>query len=241
MILLLFLFSQTTDDVLIDNQAVNEACQQFDKAIHLPSGSSSRDQNISSPAEMNISAPAEVKNTCAPVETDGTSSPGVEPVSPKNKQELKPKKKRRKKGSFFTKKQRKEASKTPAAKEKTEGTPLAAKNKTGSTPSAATGLGTMIACSAGKKRKTGKEHADVKKREPAATKKQETGKTLPATKKQKIENTSSATKKQETENAPFAIKKETESSSLNLKIEKAVLVAVNSRRSQRVRKPKVFC
>ncbi|KAG2597286.1 hypothetical protein PVAP13_5KG200407 [Panicum virgatum] len=233
------LCKDTTDDVLIDNQAVNEACQQFDKAIHLPSGSSSRGQNISSPAEMNISAPAEVKNTCAPVETDSTS-PGVEPVSPQNKQELKPKKKRRKKGSFFTKKQRKEASKTPAAKEKIEGTPLAAKNKAGGTPSAATGLGTMAACSAGKKRKTGKEPADAKKRESAATKKQETGKTSSATKKLKTENTSSATKKQETENAPCAIKKETESSSLNLKIEKAVLVAVNSRRSQRVRKPKVF-
>jgi len=125
-------------------------------------------------------------------------------------------------------------------KEKIEGTPLAAKNKAGGTPSAATGLGTMAACSAGKKRKTGKEPADAKKRESAATKKQETGKTSSATKKLKTENTSSATKKQETENAPCAIKKETESSSLNLKIEKAVLVAVNSRRSQRVRKPKVF-
>ncbi|PAN30798.1 hypothetical protein PAHAL_5G386700 [Panicum hallii] len=233
------LCKDNTDDILIDNQAVNEACQQLDKARHLPSGSSSRGQNISSPAEMN-SAPAEVKNTCAPVETDSTSAPGEEPLSSQNKQELKPKKKRRKKGSFFTKKQKKEASKTPAAKEKTEGTPLAANNKTGSTPSAATGLGTMTACSAGKKRKTGKEPADAKKRESAAPKKQETGKPSSATKKQKTENPSSATKKQETEKAGSAIKEETESSPLNLKIEKAVLVAVNSRRSQRVRKPKVF-
>ncbi|RLN25668.1 uncharacterized protein C2845_PM07G08270 [Panicum miliaceum] len=234
------LCKDNTDDILIDNQTVNEACQQLDKARHLPSGSPSRGQNISSPAEMNISSPAEVKNTCAPVETNSTSSPGVEPVSLQNKQELKPKKRRRKKGSFFTKKQKKEASKTPASKEKTEGTPLAANNKTGSTPSAATGLGTMTACSAGKKRKTGKEPADAKKRESAAPKKQEAGKPSSATKKQKTENPSSATKKQEAGNAPSAIKKETESGPLNLKIEKAVLVAVNSRRSQRVRKPKVF-
>ncbi|KAG2588411.1 hypothetical protein PVAP13_5NG339181 [Panicum virgatum] len=233
------LCKDNTDDILIDNQSVNEACQQIDKAMHLPSVSSSRGQNISSPAEMNISAPAEVKSTCAPVETDCISAPGVEPGSPQNKQELKPKKKR-KKGSFFTKKQKKEASKTPAAKEKTEGKPLAANNKTGSTPSAATGLGTMTACSAGKKRKTGKEPADAKKRESTSPKKQETGKPSSATKKQKTENPSSATKKQETENAPSAIKKETDSGPLNLKIEKAVLVAVNSRRSQRVRKPKVF-
>jgi hypothetical protein len=47
-------------------------------------------------------------------------------------------------------------------------------------------------------------------------------------------------KNQETGNKPSPIKKEAEGAPLNLKIEKAVLVAVNSRRSQRVRKPKVF-
>ncbi|OEL14599.1 hypothetical protein BAE44_0024384 [Dichanthelium oligosanthes] len=262
-----YLCKENTDDILIDNQAANEVCQQFDKAKYLPSGTFSEGQNISGPVEMkNIFAPAEVKNTCSPAEIDSTSASAVEPVSPQSKQGLKPKKKKRKKGSFFTKKQRKETSKTPVAKEKTEGMPSAAKNKTGSTPSAAatekterrpsgaTGPGTMTARSAGKKRKTGDEPADAKKHESgsesAASKKQETGKPSSsakkqktenpslAAKKQKTENPSSATKKQETENAPSATK-ETESAPLNLKIEKAVLVAVN-RRSQRVRKPKVF-
>ncbi|OEL20581.1 hypothetical protein BAE44_0018400 [Dichanthelium oligosanthes] len=226
------LCKENTDDILIDNKAANEACQQFDEDKHLPSGTSSKGQNISDPAEMNISAPVEVKNTCAQVEIDSTSAPVVESVSPQSKQELKPKKKRRKKGSFFTKKQRKEASKTPAAKETSE-----------SILSAATGPRTMSTCSAGKKLKTGNEPIDTKKRESgntSAASKQETGKPSSAAKKQKTENPSSATKKRETENAPSTVKKETESTPLNLKIEKAVLVAVNSRRSQRVRKPKVF-
>ncbi|KAF8661763.1 hypothetical protein HU200_056716 [Digitaria exilis] len=182
------------DDILIDNQAANEACQQFGNAKHLPSGTTSGGQKISSSAAMkHISALEEVNNTCGPVETDSTSAPAVEPVSTQNEQHLKPKK--WKKGSSFTKKQRKEASNTPAAEDKTEGPPSAAKDKTGSTPSAAA--------------------------------------------KQKTENPSPATKKRETENVPSAAR-ETEGVPLNLKIEKAVLVAVNSRRSQRVRKPKVF-
>ncbi|CAL4976552.1 unnamed protein product [Urochloa decumbens] len=238
------LCKENADDILIDNQAASEACQQLDKA-HTPSVTSSKGQSISSPEEMkDISAPVEVKNTSAPVETDSTSAPVVEPVSPQNKQELKPKKKRRKKGSFFTKKYKKDASKTPSAKEKAEGTPsVAALEKTESTPSAATRVGTMIARSAGKKQKTGNEPAGAKKHESgsesAALKKQGTGKPSSAAKKQKTVNSSPATK-QETENVPSAVKKEAESGPLNLKIEKAVLVAVNSRRSQRVRKPKVF-
>ncbi|CAL4958940.1 unnamed protein product [Urochloa decumbens] len=259
------LCKENTADILIDNQVAREACQQFDKAKHLPSGTS-----FKGPAKMkNISALVEVRNTCAPVETDSISTPGVEPVSLQNKQELKPKNKR-KNDSFFTEKKRKEASKTPEAKEKTEGAHSAAKNKTGRTPSSvaventesmpsgATGPGTMTTRSAGKKRKAENEPADAKKRESAALKKQETGKPSPAAKnnigstptsktenpssaakKQKTESPPSATKKQETENTPSATK-ETESAPLNLKVEKAVPVAVNCRRSQRGRKPKVF-
>ena len=241
-------FSQNIDDILIDNQAANEAIQQFGKANHLPSGTLSKGRNISGPAE--------IKNFCAP------AAPVVEPVSRQSKQGLKPTK-RRKKGSVFTKKQRKEASKTPAAEEK-EGTPSDANKKTGGTPSAAamektestpsgvTGWGTMIARSAGEKRKTGNEPEDMKKCESgsksAASKKQEAEKPSSAAKKLKTENPSSAANKRKTENPSSATKetenlllatKETESAPLNLKIEKAVLVAVNSRRSQRVRKPKV--
>ncbi|TKW14140.1 hypothetical protein SEVIR_5G148000v4 [Setaria viridis] len=250
------LCKENTYDILIDNQAANVVHRQFGKAKHLPSGTSNK-----GPAETkNISAPAEVKNTCAPV--DSTSAPAVEPVSPQSK-ELKPKKKR-KKGSFLTKKKKKkkkETSKTPA-KEKAEGTPSAAKNKTGGTPSAAAvektesapsgsmGLGTMTARSARKKRKTGNEPADAKKREsvpskkqetgkPSSAAKEETGKPSSAAKKQETGKPSSAAKKQETANAPSATK-ETESAPLNVKTEKAVLAVAINCRSQRVRKPKVF-
>lgn len=254
------LYNVNTDDVLIANQAAVEACQQFHEAKHLPSGSPSKDKIISAPAEMkNNSPPVEVKNTCgpvkiesfcSPVEGENTSDPALEqesflekspsrqPVSPGNKQELKPKKRRKKKGSLFTKKQRKVDSRTPDAKEKTEGTPSAAKNQR-STPSdvaeetesplsGATGPGTMRSCCAGKKRKSGNEPADANK----------TGKPSSAVKKQKTENptaAANATKKRATEK-----KLESASASQKLQVEKAVLVAVNSRRSQRVRKPKVF-
>nr|CAB3473022.1 unnamed protein product [Digitaria exilis] len=248
------LCNENIDDILIDNQAANEACQQFDNAKHLPSGTTSGGQKISSSAAMkHISALEEVNNTCGPVETDSTSAPAVEPVSTQNEQHLKPKK--WKKGSFFTKKQRKEASNTPAAEDKTEGPPSAAKDKTGSTPSAAaeektestrfaaTGTGTKVYIrSAWRKRKISNEPTDAKNRESgsefAASKELQAGKPSSQA-KQKTENPSPATKKWETENAPSAAR-ETEGVPLNLKIEKAVLVAVNSRRSQRVRKPKVF-
>jgi len=244
------LYNVNTDDVLIANQAAVEACQQFHEAKHLPSGSPSKDKIISAPAEMkNNSPPVEVKNTCgpvkiesfcSPVEGENTSDPALEqesflekspsrqPVSPGNKQELKPKKRRKKKGSLFTKKQRKVDSRTPDAKEKTEGTPSDVAEETESPLSGATGPGTMRSCCAGKKRKSGNEPADANK----------TGKPSSAVKKQKTENptaAANATKKRATEK-----KLESASASQKLQVEKAVLVAVNSRRSQRVRKPKVF-
>lgn len=278
------LYNVNTDDVLIDNKAANEACEHFHKAKHLPSGSCSKDQNIFTLAEMKNNSPlVEVKNTCAPlkvesicapVEVDSTSTPALEQEpflekspsrklvsSPGNKQEIEPKKRRKKKGSFFTKKQRKEVSKTPDAKEKTEGMSSAAKNKrsttsdvgkekTESTLSAATGP-------SGKKRKSGNEPADAKKhrslnsslaskeqktgKPSSAVKKQKTEKSTAAAKVQKAENAGSATNKQETESSSSTEKKlETSSAPLKLQVGKAVLVAVNSRRSQRVRKPKVF-
>jgi hypothetical protein len=267
-------FSQNTYDILIDNQAANIAHRQFGKAKHMPFVTSSK-----GPAEeKNMSTPAEVKNACALV--DSTPDPAVEPVSPQSKKELKPKKKR-KKGSFLSMRKKRKTSKTPA-KEKAEGTPSAAENKTGSTlsaaamektesmPSGAMGLGTMTPQrprTAGKKCKSVNEFADVKNRESApskkqetgrspssaakkqetgkpfsAAKKQETGRPSSTAKKQKTENPSSAAKKQETANPSSDTKKqETESARMNVKTEKAVpAVAVNSRRSQRVRKPKVF-
>jgi hypothetical protein len=178
-------------------------------------------------------------------------SPLRKPVSsPGNKHELEPKKRRKKKGSFFTKKQRKEASKTPDAKEKTDGMSSATKNqrsmpsdvakeKTESTLSSATGPG-------GKKRKSANEPADAKKHRSLnsslASKEQKTGKPSSAVKKQKTEkstatakarkaeNAGSATKKQKTESSSSTEKLETASATLKLQVEKAVLVAVNSRR-----------
>ncbi|KAK3160741.1 hypothetical protein QOZ80_1BG0063840 [Eleusine coracana subsp. coracana] len=82
--------------------------------------------------------------------------------------------------------------------------------------------------SAGNKYAAAEEH----KAGNVASKKQNTGK------KRKSENSSSpAAKKQKTESTPS--KRGTQSPS-KLMVEKAVLVAVNSRRSQRVRKPKVY-
>ena len=116
-------FLQNADDILIDNQATSDVCQQFDKAKHLPSGTSSKEQNVSAPVEVkNTCAPVKVDSTCAPVEVDTTcalavgqesfveKSPSKELVSSGSKQEPNSKKKRRKKGSLFNrKKQRKEA------------------------------------------------------------------------------------------------------------------------------------
>ncbi|ONM31782.1 hypothetical protein ZEAMMB73_Zm00001d040678 [Zea mays] len=198
-------------------------------------------KNNSPPVEVkNTCGPVKIESLCSPVEGENTSDPALEqesflekspsrqPVSPGNKQELKPKKRRKKKGSLFTKKQRKVDSRTPDAKEKTEGTPSDVAEETESPLSGATGPGTMRSCCAGKKRKSGNEPADANK----------TGKPSSAVKKQKTENptaAANATKKRATEK-----KLESASASQKLQVEKAVLVAVNSRRSQRVRKPKVF-
>lgn len=237
------LCKENIDDILIDNQAANKGCQKFDEAKHLPSGTSSKGQNISNPAEV-TNTTVKVDITCAPVKVVSTSAPALEqesfiekstskkPVSPENKQDLKQKtRKKRKRSSLFTKKHRKVASNAPAAEEEPEGMALDATNKTGSTPSAATRPSTMAPCSAGRKRKSGNGPADMNLESgssSSASKDQKTGKPSPATKKQKTENPSSAAK-QETENVPS-----------KLRVEKAVLVAVNSRRSQRIRKPKVF-
>ncbi|KAJ1290301.1 hypothetical protein BS78_02G233000 [Paspalum vaginatum] len=251
------LWKENIDDILIDNEAAYETFQQFYKGEHLPSGTFSEGQNISAPAEM--------KNTCSSAKADSTSAPVVEQeffheksatkkhVSSGNSQQLNPKK-RRKKDTFFTKMQREEASKTPAAKEKTEATLSVSMNQTGSTfsalakkktegtPSAAMGSGTMTPRSARKKRKFGNESAGAKKHEFGnlflTLKDQKTGKPSSAAKEQETEKLAAAAKG--TENTSSATKKpESESAPSKLKLEKAILLAVNSR-SQRVRKPKVF-
>jgi hypothetical protein len=81
-----------------------------------------------------------------------------------------------------------------------------------------------------------------------ASKNQKTGKSSSGTKKQKTENSPSAAIKETENSSPAAKMQETKStpsklstqSHSKLMVEKAVLVSVNSRRSQRVRKPKVY-
>ncbi|XP_062197734.1 uncharacterized protein LOC133900567 [Phragmites australis] len=218
------LCKENTDDILIDNQAANEGCQQFEKVKRLLSETSSKGQNTSAPVETkSTSAPVKVDGTSPPLNVESTSAPVVKqetflekstmmkPACPGKKQGQKSKNKKKGGGSAWSiKKQSKEATKIPVAKQKTE-----------SMSSAAEEMEFMTPLSAWKKCKTGKSSL--------ASKKQKTGKSSSAANKWKTENSSSAAKKQEAESTPS-----------KLKIEKAVLVAVNSRRSQRVRKPKVF-
>uniref|UniRef100_A0A0E0DCC6 Uncharacterized protein n=1 Tax=Oryza meridionalis TaxID=40149 RepID=A0A0E0DCC6_9ORYZ len=106
--------------------------------------------------------------------------------------------------------QSKEASKTPATKKKTESTSPAAKKPK---------IVETTAPDEGKK--AVKTHSTGKKRKA--------GKSFSSTKKQEAENSSCAARKEISESTPS-----------KPRIEKAVLVAVNSRRSQRVRKPKIY-
>jgi hypothetical protein len=118
-VLCLFLFLQlfsACSDSYSFNRATGDVCQQFDKAKHLPFGTSSREQ----------------KHFCS---SGRSSGPGRDPESHLLKSQPRrclsllgakscrtSRKRRRKKVSLFTrKKHRKEASKTPAGKEKTEG------------------------------------------------------------------------------------------------------------------------
>jgi len=233
------LCKENADDILIDNQATSDVCQQFNKAKHLPSGTSSKEQNISAPVEVkNTCAPVKVDTTCAPVEVGTTCALAVgqqssfeksaskEPLSSGSKQEPNSKKKRRKKGSLFTRrKQRNEPSKTPTAKEKTEGTPSAAntqtestssavaKKKTKGTCSAATGPQTMTPRSAGKKCKSVNEPSDAKEHGSvnsfSALMEQKNGKPSSAMKRKEASKTPAA--KEKTEGTPSAANTQTES------------------------------
>uniref|UniRef100_A0A0E0JHS5 Uncharacterized protein n=1 Tax=Oryza punctata TaxID=4537 RepID=A0A0E0JHS5_ORYPU len=109
-----------------------------------------------------------------------------------------------------SKTQSKEACKTPATMKKTESTSPAVKK-----PKIEETTTPVEGEKAVKTHSTGK--------------KRKAGKSCSSTKKQEADNSSSAARKEISEGAPS-----------KPRIEKAVLVAVNSRRSQRVRKPKVY-
>ncbi|TVU21128.1 hypothetical protein EJB05_30747 [Eragrostis curvula] len=214
-----------------------------------------------------ISSPLKVDNSSAPVVNQEPlleKSPMIKPVK---KRGWIAKKENKGWGSASSSRNQNQGASMPDAKQKGEGTPPPAKEKTESTPSDATDLEIMTPLAAWKKRKNGNKSAATEEREAGNTSsasKKKTGKPLSTTEKQETENSSAAAKKQtansstaakkQTANSSTAVKKQktenpsppaakkqkTESTPLKPMVEKAVLVAVNSRRSQRVRKPKVY-
>lgn len=225
--------SQDNDDVLIDNQAANEGYQPFENAKQPMDKSLELTEKVCETANLRVgsnSSPVEVTSTSAPfrvenasVSLEARSTPGQvvkqEPVfekPPALKHVYSGKRRRKlkmKEGSGPVsgfKTQSKEASKTPATKKKTESTSPAAKKLK---------IEETTAPDEGKK--AVKTHSTGKKRKA--------GKSCSSTKKQEAENSSCAARKDISESTPS-----------KPRIEKAVLVAVNSRRSQRVRKPKIY-
>lgn len=210
---------ENADDILIDNQAAKEGYQPFENVKH----PLEKSPELTEKVEKTV--PSKVENTSAPVKVENTSPavkqepvlekpPALKAVYSGKKRGRKPKKKDGGSASP-SKSQSRGASKTSTAKKKTESTPLAAKKqKTETTPPAAG----QSESARSKKQKATKT--------PFPAKKGKTG--ISAGKKQNAESSSSAASKETSENTP------------KLRIEKAVLVAVNSRRSQRVRKPKIY-
>uniref|UniRef100_A0A0D9Y7K0 Uncharacterized protein n=1 Tax=Oryza glumipatula TaxID=40148 RepID=A0A0D9Y7K0_9ORYZ len=221
------------DDVLIDNQAANEGYQPFENAKQPMDKSLELTEKVCETANLRVgsnSSPVEVTSTSAPfrvenasVSLEARSTPGQvvkqEPVfekPPALKHVYSGKRRRKlkmKEGSGPVsgfKTQSKEASKTPATKKKTESTSPAAKKLK---------IEETTAPDEGKK--AVKTHSTGKKRKA--------GKSCSSTKKQEAENSSCVARKDISESTPS-----------KPRIEKAVLVAVNSRRSQRVRKPKIY-
>uniref|UniRef100_A0A0D3EN38 Uncharacterized protein n=1 Tax=Oryza barthii TaxID=65489 RepID=A0A0D3EN38_9ORYZ len=221
------------DDVLIDNQAANEGYQPFENAKQPMDKSLELTEKVCETANLRVgsnSSPVEVTSTSAPfrvenasVSLEARSTPGQvvkqEPVfekPPALKHVYSGKRRRKlkmKEGSGPVsgfKTQSKEASKTPATKKKTESTSPAAKKLK---------IEETTAPDEGKK--AVKTHSTGKKRKA--------GKSCSSTKKQEAGNSSCAARKDISESTPS-----------KPRIEKAVLVAVNSRRSQRVRKPKIY-
>uniref|UniRef100_A0A0E0DCC7 Uncharacterized protein n=1 Tax=Oryza meridionalis TaxID=40149 RepID=A0A0E0DCC7_9ORYZ len=220
------------DDVLIDNQAANEGYQPFENAKQSMDKSLELTEKVCETANLRAgsnSSPVEVSSTSAPFRVENASvsleirsTPGQvvkqEPVfekPPALKHVYSGKRRRKLKmegrgPASGFKTQSKEASKTPATKKKTESTSPAAKKPK---------IVETTAPDEGKK--AVKTHSTGKKRKA--------GKSFSSTKKQEAENSSCAARKEISESTPS-----------KPRIEKAVLVAVNSRRSQRVRKPKIY-
>lgn len=221
------------DDVLIDNQAANEGYQPFENAKQPMDKSLELTEKVCETANLRVgsnSSPVEVTSTSAPfrvenasVSLEARSTPGQvvkqEPVfekPPALKHVYSGKRRRKlkmKEGSGPVsgfKTQSKEASKTPATKKKTESTSPAAKMLK---------IEETTAPDEGKK--AVKTHSTGKKRKA--------GKSSFLAAQDEAENSSCAARKDISESTPS-----------KPRIEKAVLVAVNSRRSQRVRKPKIY-
>ncbi|KAF0888057.1 hypothetical protein E2562_010775 [Oryza meyeriana var. granulata] len=224
---------KNNDDILIDNQAAKERYQPFENAKQLMDKSLELTEKVAETANLrggnnsalvevsSTSAPSKVENASVPLDVRIMSGPVVkqEPVfekPPALKHVYSGKRRGRKfkmegRGPVAgSKTQSKEASKTPATKQKTESTFPAAKKL--------------------KIEKTIVPVEEEKTEQTRSTgKKRKAGKSCSSTKKQEAEKSASAARKDISETTPS-----------KPRIEKAVLVAVNSRRSQRVRKPKIY-
>jgi hypothetical protein len=244
---LLLSFPQNADDILVDNQSANEGCPQFEKIEHLSSETSSKGQNTSAPVEVEkTSAPVKVDSISSPLKIDDTSATVINRetllekssmLKPVKKRGWKPKERNLGWGSASSSMNHCIGPPTTSdADQKSKGAPPSAKVKTESTPTAPVDREIMTPLSALKKRKTGNKPAAE---EEQASKNQKTEKSSSGTKKRKTENSPSTAKKQETENSSATAKTQETKSTQSPSKHNAVLVSAN-RRSQRVRKPKVY-
>lgn len=203
--------SQDNDDVLIDNQAANEGYQPFENAKQ------PMDKSLELTEKVCETANLRVGSNSSPVEVTSTSAPfRVENASVSLEARSTP-------GQVV--KQEPVFEKPPALKHVYSGKRRRKlKMKEGSG---------MCSSPAAKKLKI--EETTAPDEGKKAVKTHSTGK------KRKAGKSCSSTKKQEAENSSCAARKDiSESTPSKPRIEKAVLVAVNSRRSQRVRKPKIY-
>lgn len=218
--------NENTDDILIDNRGA-KVYEPFENVEHSQEKLSALTENVAK------TAPSKADNTSAQVGAEKISVPVVKKqLILENQQPLKHVYSGKKRGrqpktegtgsAAASKEQSEQASKAPAAKQcKTGNSSLAAKKlKTGNSSSASKNLNTGNSSS--------------------ATQNLETGNSSPFAKKQKTGNSSSNAKKQAAGYPSAASTDASGNTPTNMRIEKAVLVEVNSRRSQRARKPKVY-
>ncbi|XP_006644124.1 uncharacterized protein LOC102706140 [Oryza brachyantha] len=212
---------ENNDDILIDNEAAKEGYQPFENAKHSIEKPLELTEKVTETDDLRVgnnSTPIEITSTLAPFKVENASaSLEVRGTSrPVVKQE-----------PVFEK--------PPALKHVYSG------NRRGRNLKMREGRGPVVVSKtqiestlpAAKKLKIEKTTAPVEE--------EKTEKARSTVKKRKAGKSCSSTNKQEAEKSSSAPRKETSESALSKPtIEKAILVPVNSRRSQRVRKPKIY-